>query len=163
MEQSYAQAKIAKAHIEGQQRQSKGRQASLKGHIKGLQGESRLVWLELRQKRREIVEENRGQEESSPNQITKGNNLDALPPYKRNLLSSSLVGLTDGSQGSGGDPISLPRAFQRRVDRESMEKSKEIIRQVAIEVGGLVDEDKVEGDEYIRDEEDLPGFELSFQ
>lgn len=170
MEQSYGQAKIAKAHIESQQRQSKNRQKSVKERIKKLQVEARQVWLELRQMRREIVAQNSIQDNEE--QVNEGNgrgtlttDTDSLPPYKRNLLSSSAVVLDQPSSSRGvvDDTVTLPRAFRRRVDRESISRSKEIVRQVAIEVGGWIEDDNVEDDEFIREEEDLPGFELSFR
>jgi hypothetical protein len=166
LEQSYAQAKMAKSHIEGQQRQSKGRQAGIKKRIKELQKEARMVWIELRQKRREIVQENK--QTNDHERPVRGDLQDEsdLPPYKRNLISTSVVGLSsaaDETQRSNGNGISLPLAFRRRVDRESIAKSKEIIRQVAIEEGGLVEEDNVDDDELLQEEEDIPGFELSFR
>ncbi|UZJ54842.1 hypothetical protein CBS101457_004162 [Exobasidium rhododendri] len=164
LEQSYAQSKAGKAHIENQIRLSKGRQASLKRNIKELQREARGVWLELRQKRREIVEINKEKEGSNGVKASSADSDSLLPPYKRSLISSSSV-LAFESKGQGiiGNDVSLPRAFRRRVDRESMEQSRLIVRRVAIEVGGMVEEDRVADDEILREEEDLPGFELSFR
>ena len=161
LEQSYAQAKIAKAHIENQQRQSKGRQDSIRRRIKVIGEEARLAWLRLRSKRREIIEQNCSSA-GQMQQTTGGVGQDDLPPYRRNLLSSSLVGppLTDGD-----GPIALPPAFRRRVDRQSMANSKAIVLEVAVEVGGLVDDDydARENEQSADVDEDPPGLELSFR
>jgi hypothetical protein len=67
------------------------------------------------------------------------------------------------SSNNRSHAVSLPREFRRRVDKESIIKSKEIVRGAAIEVGGIIEEDNLADDELIQEEEDLPGFELNFR
>lgn len=156
--------------MEGQQRCSKDRQASLKRRIKEMQGQAKDAWIELRNKRREIVEEYRRDSEEKgiddKLQILNlggrgGGGMEALPLYKSNLLSSSTIGLQVKDRNDC--PIFLPLAFRRRVDKESMARSKVVVRQVAVEVGGWTDDDDVKEYEFVREEEDLPGTELSFE
>ena len=90
---------------------------------------------------------------------TKASDVLSLPPYKRNLFSSSTVGV---SQKDRNDAIPLPPAFRKKVDHESMTRSRVIVRRVAIEVGGTVDDDNVEDHERISLDEDIPGIELTF-
>lgn len=157
LEQSYGEGKAVKAHIEGQQQLSRQRQAHLKKHIKQLRGEAREVWLELRKKRREVVEDYR-KDHGEENQMPTADDAVSLPPYKKNLVSKSVIGL----QQRDRDAIVLPVAFRRRVEKEGMARSKVIVRQVAIEVGGTIEEDKVEDHERTVGEEDIPGIELTF-
>lgn len=148
--------------MEGQQRCSKDRQASLKRRIKEMQKEAKDAWLILRSKRREIVDKHRkihGEEDSEKLQTLDVGDTISLPPYKSNLVSSSTLGLQVKRQN---DAIFLPLAFRRRVDKESMARSKVVVRQVAVEIGGWIDDDNVEDHEFIR-KEDLPGTELLFE
>jgi hypothetical protein len=160
LESSYSEAKISKAHIEGQQHLSRQRQASLRKHIKELRQEARSVWLELRKKRREIVEEYRRTHVQERSKTTTGVDALSLPPYKRNLMSSSTVVLQQNNPR--GDTIPLPLAFRKKADHESMARSRIIVRQVAIEVGGTIEDDKVQDHERISLDEDIPGIELTF-
>lgn len=161
LESSYSEAKISKAHIEGQQHLSRQRQASLRKHIKELRQESKNVWLELRKKRREIVEEYKRLHGEELSMTRKPDDALSLPPYKRNLLSSSVIGF-EQTNNRGGDAIPLPPAFRKKVDHDSMARSRVIVRQVAIEVGGTIEDDKVEDHERITHDEEIPGIELTF-
>lgn len=105
------------------------------------------------------------------------------PPYRRELASQSSLGiqfppLTTTDSGTLADLassndweareqhrlISLPRAFRRVIDRESIKKSKEIVTRIAVEVGGLAEDDDITALGHIETpfEEDIPGFHLAF-
>lgn len=106
------------------------------------------------------------------------------PPYRRELASQSSLGiqfppLTTTDSGTLADLasstdweareqhrlISLPRAFRRVIDRESIKRSKDIVIRIAVEVGGLTEEDDILAIGHIDTpiEEDLPGFHLAFK
>lgn len=105
------------------------------------------------------------------------------PPYRRELASQSSLGiqfppLTTTDSGTLADfasstdweareqhrLITLPRAFRRVIDRESIKRSKEIATRIAVEVGGFDEDDDVNAIGTIETpgEEDLPGFHLAF-
>jgi hypothetical protein len=105
------------------------------------------------------------------------------PPYRREFASQSSLGvvfpptastpsgtLADMAAQSDWEAreqhrlLTLPNAFKRQIDRESIAKSRVIITRIAMEVGGVVDEDDVEAVGPIEAdyEDDPPGFHLAF-
>lgn len=121
--------------------------------------------MQLRESRRHIVEafkqECQSNDQGNTTLAIEHQEEDNLPPYKRNLISASVVGLSASQEK--GQIIHLPDAFRRRIDKDSIARSKAIVIQVAVQVGGVLEEDeRHDGEEETSGEEDLPGFHLAF-
>lgn len=105
------------------------------------------------------------------------------PPYRRELASQSSLGIAfppldstpSGTLASFAAPhdwhareqhrlLALPHAFRHLIDRESIARSRALVTRVAVEVGGVLDDDDLEAVGQIDTpaEEDLPGLHLVF-
>lgn len=59
--------------------------------------------------------------------------------------------------------LALPAALRASIDSESNVRARELVRDVSIRVGGVVDDDNVDQHALADlDEEDVPGFHLAF-
>lgn len=156
LEQTYAQARVVKMHIEQELRTSQTRERHCKERSRDEIAERRATWLDLRQTRRAIVSQLAG--------TCAGLSINSPPrppDYQRRDKGK------ETSEDCDFVP-EVPRAFMRRVDREAKDASRDIFGKICLEVGGVLDDDGLTEEELAeaaaekRKYDDIPGWDLSY-